>query len=173
MEGERSQIFERRATVSLKEKVAALEATFLGMRQSIAEDIKKDLRGELREGTQNIEEYDSEELLKEEKMVTKLKAEIKKEVMQDLKSEIFDSLKAELRQGIYEQNVRMFDDLKTNLYDNMKIELLESIKEETEDTLAKKILNKIQVKVTQDVRVVLSEDKVSTGTQVDLSSSYL
>ena len=49
MEGERSQIFERRATVSLKEKVAALEATFLGMRQSIAEDIKKDLRGELRE----------------------------------------------------------------------------------------------------------------------------
>ena len=63
MEGGSSPIIERRANVSLKEKVESLETKFLGMRQSIVEDIKMDLRGELREGTQNIGEYDSEALI--------------------------------------------------------------------------------------------------------------
>ena len=160
MEGETSPIFERRATVSLKEKVNSLENKFLGMRQSIVEDIKKDLREELREGTQNIEEYDSEALLKEEKMISKMKAEIKQEVMDDIKTEMSQSLK-----GLFEQNIRMFDDLQTNLYDNIKIELLDSIKEKMEDKIEKTLLNKI--------RVVISRVKVSTGTQVEPSDLCL
>ena len=160
MEGETSPIFERRATVSLKEKVNSLENKFLGMRQSIVEDIKKDLREELREGTQNIEEYDSEALLKEEKMISKMKAEIKQEVMDDIKTEMSQSLK-----GLFEQNIRMFDDLQTNLYDNIKIELLDSIKEKMEGNIEKTLLNKI--------RVVMSRDKVSTGTQVEPSDLCL
>ena len=160
MEGETSPIFERRATVSLKEKVNSLENKFLGMRQSIVEDIKKDLREELREGTQNIEEYDSEALLKEEKMISKMKAEIKQEVMDDIKTEMSQSLK-----GLFEQNIRMFDDLQTNLYDNIEIELLDSIKEKMEGNIEKTLLNKI--------RVVMSRDKVSTGTQVEPSDLCL
>ena len=143
MEGETSPIFERRATVSLKEKVNSLENKFLGMRQSIVEDIKKDLREELREGTQNIEEYDSEALLKEEKMISKMKAEIKQEVMDDIKTEMSQSLK-----GLFEQNIRMFDDLQTNLYDNIKIELLDSIKEKMEGNIEKTLLNKIRVVIS-------------------------
>ena len=56
MEGKKSPIFERRANVSLKAKVDSLEATFINMRKSIVDDIKREIRGELLEGTQNIEE---------------------------------------------------------------------------------------------------------------------
>ena len=142
MEGGSSPIIERRANVSLKEKVESLETKFLGMRQSIVEDIKMDLRGELREGTQNIGEYDSEALMKEQQMVTKMKAEIKQEVLDDLRRDMSRSLK-----GLFEQNVRMFDDLQTNLFDNMKIQLLDSLKEEMEENLEKNLLNRVKVKV--------------------------
>lgn len=162
MEGGSSPIIERRANVSLKEKVESLETKFLGMRQSIVEDIKMDLRGELKEGTQNIEEYDSEALMKEQQMITKMKAEIKQEVLDDLRRDMSHSLK-----GLFEQNVRMFDDLQTNLFENMKIQLLDSIKEEMEEKFEKNLLNRMKVKITQDVQVVMSRDKMSTGTQVE------
>ena len=108
MEGKKSPIFERRANVSLKAKVDSLEATFINMRKSIVDDIKREIRGELLEGTQNIEEYDSEALSKENRLFTKMQAEIKEEVLNELKTEIAQNLKVELRQCLLEQNVRMF-----------------------------------------------------------------
>ena len=108
MEGKKSPIFERRANVSLKAKVDSLEATFINMRKSILDDIKREIRGELLEGTQNIEEYDSEALSKENRLFTKMQAEIKEEVLNELKTEIAQNLKVELRQCLLEQNVRMF-----------------------------------------------------------------
>ena len=108
MEGKKSPIFERRAYVSLKAKVDSLEATFINMRKSIVDDIKREIRGELLEGTQNIEEYDSEALSKENRLFTKMQAEIKEEVLNELKTEIAQNLKVELRQCLLEQNVRMF-----------------------------------------------------------------
>ena len=97
MEGKKSPIFERRANVSLKAKVDSLEATFINMRKSIV-DIKREIRGELLEGTQNIEEYDSEALSKENRLFTKMQAEIKEEVLNELRTEIAQNLKVELRQ---------------------------------------------------------------------------
>ena len=108
MEGKKSPIFERRANVSLKAKVDSLEATFINMRKSIVDDIKREIRGELLEGTQNIEEYDYEALSKENRLFTKMQAEIKEEVLNELKTEIAQNLKVELRQCLLEQNVRMF-----------------------------------------------------------------
>ena len=108
MEGKKSPIFERRANVSLKAKVDSLEATFINMRKSIVDDIKREIRGELLEGTQNIEEYDSEALSKENRLFTKMQAEIKEEVLNELKTEIAQNLKVELRQCLLEQNFRMF-----------------------------------------------------------------
>ena len=108
MEGKKSPIFERRANVSLKAKVDSLEATFINMRKSIVDDIKREIRGELLEGTQNIEEYDSEALSKENRLFTKMQAEIKEEVLNELKTEIAQNLKVEFRQCLLEQNVRMF-----------------------------------------------------------------
>ena len=58
--------------------------------------------------TQNIEEYDSEALSKENRLFTKMQAEIKEEVLNELKTEIAQNLKVELRQCLLEQNVRMF-----------------------------------------------------------------
>ena len=108
MEGKKCPIFEHRANVSLKAKVDSLEATFINMRKSIVDDIKREIRGELLEGTQNIEEYDSEALSKENRLFTKMQAEIKEEVLNELKTEIAQNLKVELRQCLLEQNVRMF-----------------------------------------------------------------
>ena len=88
MEGKKSLILERRANVFLKAKVDSLEATFINMRKSIVDDIKREIRGELLEGTQNIEEYDSEALSKENRLFTKMQAEIKEEVLNELKTEI-------------------------------------------------------------------------------------
>ena len=146
MEGKKSPIFERRANVSLKAKVDSLEATFINMRKSIVDDIKREIRGELLEGTQNIEEYDSEALSKENRLFTKMQAEIKEEVLNELKTEIAQNLKVELRQCLLEQNVRMFDDLKTNLYDDMKNEVLDSINDEMEHNIDKTLMKKIKLR---------------------------
>ncbi len=45
---------------------------------------------------------------KENRLFTKMQAEIKEEVLNELKTEIAQNLKVELRQCLLEQNVRMF-----------------------------------------------------------------
>ena len=69
MEGKKSPIFKRRANVSLKAKVDSLEATFINMRKSIVDDIKREIRGELLEGTQNVIELGFERYRKTKIMV--------------------------------------------------------------------------------------------------------